>query len=207
VCAITNVLEVAAWDELPCATRDRAGQLSTWAASDTRVGSTASECWRGFELRLSFVASAMRRCEGNVDGNVDDGATSPTGVESVVVATADEWAKAMVSNDAVRIASFMADDWVIVSESGVSTKEQFMSFVNSGALTHSAMDRVSEARVRVHGDAAVCTARVTNTAHYDGRQFDADEWTTDVFVYQEGRWLCVLSQITAVGQPAAAPRS
>jgi ketosteroid isomerase-like protein len=138
---------------------------------------------------------------------VDDGATRPTEVESVVVSIADEWAKAMVSNDAVRIASFMADDWVIVSETGVSTKEQFMSFVRSGALTHSAMDRVSEARVRVHVDTAVFTARVTNTAHYDGRQFDADEWTTDVFVYGEGRWLCVLSQITAVGQPAAAPRS
>ena len=130
---------------------------------------------------------------------MDDGAVSPSEVESVVVAIADEWAKAIVSNDAARIASFMADDWVMVAESGVSTKEQFLSYVKSGALTHSAMDRVGEARVRVHGDAAVFTARVTNTAHYDGRQFDADEWTTDVFVCQDGRWLCVLSQITAAG--------
>ena len=136
---------------------------------------------------------------------MEDGAHRSTDVESVVVAIADEWAKAIVSNNAERIASFMADDWVMVSESGVSTKEQFMSFVDSGALTHSAMDRVSEARVRVYGDTAVLTARVTNTAHYDGRQFGADEWTSDVFVYQEGRWLCVLSQITAVGQPAAPP--
>ena len=74
---------------------------------------------------------------------MQDGATRPADVESVVVAIADEWAKAIVSNNAVRIASFMADDWVMVSESGVSTKEQFLSFVNSGALTHSAMDRVS----------------------------------------------------------------
>jgi uncharacterized protein (TIGR02246 family) len=124
-------------------------------------------------------------------------------VESVLVAIADEWAEAIVSNDAKRIASYMADDWVIVSESGVSTKEQFLSFVSSGALTHSAMDRVSEARVRVHGESAVLTARMTNTANYDGRRFDADEWVTDVFVYREGRWLCVLTQITAVGQPEA----
>jgi uncharacterized protein (TIGR02246 family) len=137
----------------------------------------------------------------------DFGATSSTEVESVLVAIVDEWATAIVSNDAGRIAGFMADDWVIVSESGVSTKEQFLSFVISGALTHSAMDRVSDARVRVHGDTAVLTARMTNTAHYDGRRFDADEWVTDVFVYQEGRWLCVLSQITGVGQPAAAPSS
>jgi hypothetical protein len=43
----------------------------------------------------------------------------------------------------------------------------------------------------------VVTARVTNTAYYKGKRFDADEWTTDVYVLREGRWLCVLSHITA----------
>jgi hypothetical protein len=41
------------------------------------------------------------------------------------------------------------------------------------------------------------TGRVTNTAHHRGQRFDADEWTTDVFVRRDGRWLCVLSHITA----------
>jgi hypothetical protein len=51
--------------------------------------------------------------------------------------------------------------------------------------------------VRVYEDTAVLTARVTNTAHHAGQRYDADEWTTDVFVRREGRWRCVLSQITA----------
>lgn len=51
-----------------------------------------------------------------------------------------DWADAMVANDAERIVSYMADDWVIVSERGVSTKEQYMSFVESGALTHSSFE-------------------------------------------------------------------
>lgn len=113
-------------------------------------------------------------------------------------AVEDEWARAIVSNDAARIAGFMADEWVMVSESGVTTREQFLSVVESGALTHSAMERVGDARVRTYGDTALLTARITNTAHYEGRRFDADEWVTDVFVYRGGRWLCVLSQITAV---------
>lgn len=58
------------------------------------------------------------------------------------------------------------------------------------------MASVSRPRIRVYGDTAVLTGRVTNTAHYKGR-FDADEWTTDVFVNRNGRWLCVLSHITA----------
>lgn len=114
-----------------------------------------------------------------------------------LVALAKEWAEAIVSNDAARISSFIADEWVIVSESGVSAKEQFLSLVESGELTHSAMTSVGEPRIRVYGDTAVFTGQVTNTAHYLGQRFDADEWTTDVFVYRNGRWLCVLSHITA----------
>jgi uncharacterized protein (TIGR02246 family) len=122
-------------------------------------------------------------------------------VEAELVAVEDEWARAIVSNDAARIAGFTADDWVIVSASGVGTREHFLSLVRSGALTHSAMERISDARVRVYGDTAVLTARMTNTAHYRGERFDADEWVTDVFVYRDGRWLCVLSQITPVAPP------
>jgi ketosteroid isomerase-like protein len=118
--------------------------------------------------------------------------------DAELVAVEDEWALAIVSNDAARIAGFMADDWVMVSESGLTTKEQFLSVVESGALTHSAMDRVGDARVRAYGDTVLLTARMTNTAHYEGRRFDADEWVTDVFVHRGDRWLCVLSQITAV---------
>ncbi|MET9829324.1 nuclear transport factor 2 family protein [Streptomyces sp. NPDC006385] len=117
-----------------------------------------------------------------------------------LAATAHDWAAAMVSNDAARIAEFMADDWVIVSESGISTRERFLAFVESGDLTHSAFQLVGEPRIRVHGDAAVVTARVTNTAHYRGERFDADEWTTDVFVRRDDRWLCVLSHITAAAR-------
>jgi uncharacterized protein (TIGR02246 family) len=111
-----------------------------------------------------------------------------------------EWAEAMVTNDAERIASFMADDWVIVSERGIATKQQFTSFVESGALTHSAFEMASDARVKVYGDTAVMSIRVTNTAHFGGQQFDAEEWTSDVFVKREGRWLCVLSHITPVAK-------
>ncbi|MGQ0540450.1 MAG: nuclear transport factor 2 family protein [Blastocatellia bacterium] len=109
-----------------------------------------------------------------------------------------DWAEAMVANDAERIGSFMADEWVIVSERGISTEQQFMSFVESGTLSHSAFEMASDARVKVYGDTAVMSIRVTNTAHFGGQQFDADEWTSDVFVKRDGKWLCVLSHITPV---------
>lgn len=118
-------------------------------------------------------------------------------VHTRLITLAEDWPEAIVSNDATRIGSFMADEWVIVSASGVSAKEQFLSLVESGELTHSAMTGGSRPRIRVYGATAVLTGRVTNTAHYKGQRFDADEWTTDVFVNRNGRWLCVLSHITA----------
>lgn len=122
---------------------------------------------------------------------------------SELVAVDDAWADAIVANDAQRIAAFTADEWVIVSESGVSSTDRFLSLVASGELTHSAMDRVGEPRVRIHGAMATVTARVTNTAHFGGERFEADEWTTDVFERREGRWVCVLSHITPAAVPAA----
>ncbi|MEV4876479.1 nuclear transport factor 2 family protein [Streptomyces cyaneofuscatus] len=127
---------------------------------------------------------------------------TPDDVTHALLASAvDAWAAAIVANDAERIAAFMADEWVIVSESGITDRDTFLAFVTSGDLTHSAMQAITPPRIRVHGDTAVVTARITNTAHYGGDRFDADEWTTDVFVRRNGHWRCVLSHIT----PAAAP--
>ena len=113
-----------------------------------------------------------------------------------VLKLVDQWAKAIVSNDAAWIGSFMADDWVIVSERGVAGKDHFLSFVESGDLTHEAMDIIGDARLQIYGYTAILTARTTNTAHFKGQRIDADEWTTDVFIRREGRWQCVLSHIT-----------
>lgn len=128
----------------------------------------------------------------------DDTATgTDEAAREALLANAQQWARAMASNDADRIGDFMADEWVIVSGSGIGSREQFLSMVRSGELTHSSFEQSDDARVRVYGDTAVLTARVTNTAHYRGQRFDADEWTTEVYVRRGGRWLCVLSHITA----------
>ena len=57
---------------------------------------------------------------------------------------------------------------------------------------------IGDARVMVYGNTAVFTTRVVNTAHFGGQTFEADEWTSDVFVKRDGKWLCVLSHITPV---------
>jgi len=124
--------------------------------------------------------------------------------EQRVLEMSAQWAAAMVANDADAIGAFMADEWTMVSERGISTKEHFLSFVRSGALTHSSFDLVGEPQINIYGDVAVVACRVTNTAQFEGQQFDADEWTTDVLVKRDGRWLCVHSHITSVNKEFAA---
>ena len=127
-------------------------------------------------------------------------------VKQELIILGAEWAEAMAANDADRIGSFMADDWVIVSERGISTKQDFLSYVRSGALSHSSFEMAGDARVKVYDDTAVMTIRVANTAHFGGQQFDADEWATDVFVKEGDRWLCAHSHITAVDKKFEAMR-
>ncbi|WP_309076055.1 nuclear transport factor 2 family protein [Paenarthrobacter sp.] len=119
-------------------------------------------------------------------------------MEQELLATAKDWARAIVENDAALIATFVTDDWVIVSDSGVSPGKKFLDLVASGDLTHSSMDMVGEARIRIFGDSAALTSRITSTAHYRGLRSDADEWTTDIFIKRGDRWLCALTHYTAV---------
>jgi ketosteroid isomerase-like protein len=77
----------------------------------------------------------------------------------------------------------------------LSKKEKFLAVVASGDLTHETF-KGEIISVRQYGDAAVLTGRVKNNGHYKGQPFSADEWTTDVFVKRNGRWLCVHSHIT-----------
>jgi len=111
-----------------------------------------------------------------------------------------EWTDAMLSNDVKRIASFMTDDWVIVSERGIATKEHFLSFVESGALRHESMEVVGERRLRVYGDSAVMTTRIKSRSYFNGKLLDDDDFSTTQLVKIERRWLSALTHVTAVNK-------
>jgi hypothetical protein len=49
-------------------------------------------------------------------------------------------------------------------------------------------------RVAVHADTAIVTARKASSGEWNGVAYTADEWISEVFVREGGRWRCVLSQ-------------
>lgn len=113
-----------------------------------------------------------------------------------VLSFAEAWDRAMVTNDADLIGSFMAEDWVIIGPDGsVGNKSGFLAFVASGELTHDIMT-TEDAQVRVYGDTAVVTAHGISGGKYRGQAFREHERSSCVFVRNEGRWRCVLTHLS-----------
>jgi ketosteroid isomerase-like protein len=116
-----------------------------------------------------------------------------------LAAVSAAWERAFVANDAEAIGEFMAPDWVIVSDTGMATRDDFLALVASGDLTHDTFEG-EVLSVRRYGDTAIVTGRLRNNGAYQGRAFSADEWTTDVFVPTGGVWRCVHSHITTANE-------
>jgi ketosteroid isomerase-like protein len=117
--------------------------------------------------------------------------------EAALLAVSAAWDAALVDNDAGAVASFMADDWVFVSPSGITPKAAIIEWIAIGRLAHHAMEPVGPSRVAIHGDVAIITARKASSGTWDGASYTADEWVSEVFVRRDGRWTCVLSHKAA----------
>lgn len=106
--------------------------------------------------------------------------------------------RAMVSNDVGAISDCITDDWVLVTpEAGVIAREHILRVIRAGDLRHDTMTK-EVGRVKVYGEVAVVTARGQNTGTFKGAPIAADEWVTDVYRKVDGRWRCVLTQLTPV---------
>ena len=70
--------------------------------------------------------------------------------ETELLAVSAAWDAALVDNDAGAVASFMADEWVFVSPSGITPKAELIEWIAMGRLAHHAMEPVGPPRVAIH---------------------------------------------------------
>ncbi|TLF57796.1 nuclear transport factor 2 family protein [Nocardia cyriacigeorgica] len=106
-----------------------------------------------------------------------------------------EWDEALVANHAERLADFATPGWMFVSQDGVMPGSRFLAAVGSGAVMHDSFRSEVKSVVDL-GDVAVVIVRVVNTGVFQGERFENDEWSSDVFVRREGRWLCEVTHLT-----------
>jgi ketosteroid isomerase-like protein len=123
-------------------------------------------------------------------------AAGPT-TESALAAD-DELTKALRDDDPDGIARLLSDDWVVISARGEvgEGKSIFPNAIKSGHLKHTAYES-SEPRVRLYGNVALVTTRLHNAGSSvvgsEHKPYDAMEIQTDVWLWKDGGWKCVLT--------------
>jgi ketosteroid isomerase-like protein len=129
-------------------------------------------------------------------------ATGPT-AESALAAD-DGLAKALRENDSDAILRYLSDDWAVVTTHGDigEGKSIFPSGIESGYRTLKTFE-TSEARVRLYGDTALVTTKVRIAGMFGGKPFDIGERQTDVWVWKDGAWKCVLTHESNLPDKAA----
>ena len=101
-----------------------------------------------------------------------------------------------MKNDPEAIGRFVADDWIIIdADGGIVDKARFLGVIKSRVLTHELME-MDDIPVRVYGDSAVVTGLARSKGKFMQQEFASSERATDVFVKRDGRWQCVLTQLT-----------
>jgi ketosteroid isomerase-like protein len=117
-------------------------------------------------------------------------------MQDEVLKAEKEFSQAIVKNDAEAVGRFLADDWIIIDpDGGIIDRATFLGIMRSGSLTHEMMES-DDARVRIYGNTAIVTALTTTKGKFSGQAFSTQERATDIFVKQNGRWQCALSQLT-----------
>jgi ketosteroid isomerase-like protein len=110
----------------------------------------------------------------------------------------DNFNEAVVTDNIEEIKKCITGDWVLVdSQGGIIPQEIFFSVLEQGLLSHSTMTK-EVLRVKLYGNIALVTGRGQNTGTWQGQPMEADEWITDVYKKENGKWLCVLTHLTPV---------
>jgi uncharacterized glyoxalase superfamily protein PhnB/ketosteroid isomerase-like protein len=143
----------------------------------------------------------VRDTEGNLwsFGTYRGEGAEPKADRETFAALLDEWAAAIVANDAEAIGHFATPDWVLVANNGITAGSTFLELVAAGDLTHDTMNLKVERVAPVSDTTVLVTTRGTNSGAFRGEPFTADEWATDVFVWDGERWRCAVTQLTSVG--------
>lgn len=107
----------------------------------------------------------------------------------------DDWSQAIVENDADKFRHFPTSDWQLVDTNGIIPLDRFLEVVKSGDLEHDEMTHEVTSVQHIH-DVAIVVTHGRNHGRWQGKAFSADEWTTEIFVWQDNRWVCHHTSLT-----------
>jgi ketosteroid isomerase-like protein len=154
------------------------------------MGHSAERRWAWSSAAAACVASLLV-------ASASSGFAKARPTAESALAADEALAHAMQANDGDGITRWLDKDWaVIATTGGIGEGPQvFPSGIKSGYLIRKTFE-TSEPRVRVFGDTAVVTTKVRLSGVFNNKEFEVGERQTDVWVWRDGGWKCVLTHET-----------
>jgi ketosteroid isomerase-like protein len=105
-----------------------------------------------------------------------------------------DWTDAETAGDSDKFGRIVADDWIGVDNDGRTlTKQQLIAHIKSGKGKTESVE-LGPMDVKLLGDVGVVQGSDTETGTTNGKHTSVRIVWMDVFVYRDGKWLCVRSQ-------------
>jgi ketosteroid isomerase-like protein len=152
----------------------------------------------GFLLIASagmFTAHTARAAAGSTN----DGPTKENALEAE-----KELGQAMRTNDADGFCRLLDPDWAVVNGNGgigdgVGMRDSLCAAIKAGTFTRKTYEMdLANARVRVYGNIATVTLKLSLSGAFNHKDFSVKEVQTDVLKWGDGGWKCVLTHETIV---------
>jgi ketosteroid isomerase-like protein len=111
----------------------------------------------------------------------------------------EKYRTALLQRDAAALEQIWADDYTFTNGAGEThSKAQRLANLKSGATSLDSISQEEEMKVRVHGDVAVATGRVTIKGQYSGKQASGQYQSINVWVKGPAGWQLIANQLTPV---------
>ncbi len=119
--------------------------------------------------------------------------------EQEVRQTIEKYRTALLQHDAATLERIWADDYTFTNGAGEThSKAERLANLKSGATSLDSISEEEDMKVRVYGNAAVATSRVTIKGQYSGKQTSGQYRSIHVWVKGTAGWQLVANQLTRV---------
>jgi ketosteroid isomerase-like protein len=119
--------------------------------------------------------------------------------EQEVRQTIEKYRTALLKRDAATLERIWADDYTFTNGAGeIHSKADRLANLKSGATSLDSISEEEDMKVRVYGNVAVATSRVTIKGQYSGKQSSGLYRSIHVWVKGAAGWQLVANQITPV---------
>ena len=110
-----------------------------------------------------------------------------------------KYREALLKRDAATLEQIWTDDYTFTNGAGEThSKAQRLANLKSGATALDSISQEEEMKVRIHGNVAVATGRVTIKGQYSGKQASGQYRSINVWVKGATGWQLVANQLTPV---------